>query len=215
MNPRDLDPQRLVESQALTKQNGCTIFALTGAIAVLESELTEEDLSRTMKSIISVPVEETPLYPIAKEKNLPAPLLVDSGSVTAIKWIKEGEGRALMNYLNDKFSRLKLDVSIDFLLRGNFSPENILDIVKNGGVVLLPCSIFENKTFYANHHIALAMVDGDLCYIDVNEPLTRVESSLIKEMLANSEIKVPYALGKDTEISVNTDPIIYLTKKSN
>lgn len=213
MNPRNLDVNRLIEKGALTEKNGCSIFALAGAIAVLEPNLTENQFTDKVKSIISTPIETTPLHAIAQRKNLPAPLLLENGSVTAIKWINEGEGDALMSYLNSKFYELDLNIDIGFRKReiGKES-EEILESVKSGTVVLLPCSIFNNNEFDSNHHISLAFDNGEFIIIDINNPVTVVNESLLISLLNDSDKRIIYG-SEDEKIAINDEPVIFLKKR--
>lgn len=212
MNPRDLDKERLIEKGALTEKNGCSIFALAGAISILEPTLSETQLTEKVKSLISTPIESTPLYEISLKKKLPAPLLLQEGSVTALMWIIEGEGDALMQYLNNRFDKLNLNVAVGYKERSRENDsEMILESVKAGEVYLLPCSVFTNGAFESNHHIAFAF-EKDKYIIDINNPVAEVNESLMRAMLEDPDKKITY--GDDGEqIAINSQPIIYLKNK--
>lgn len=213
MNPEDLNPISLIEAGALTERNGCTIYAIAGAITILHPELSESEITDKIKSLISVPIENTPLLSIMQEKDLPAPLILNKGFVTAVKWINEGEGDPLMAYLNTRFEELGLQINIGVYHRTEANDsDQIIEDVKSGKVLLLPCFVYENSELDGSHHVAIANVGDKIVVIDINSPVATIQENLLKEMLQNPIKRISY--GREMlEISINRDPIISLIRK--
>ncbi len=210
MKPKDLYPWELKEKGALTETNGCTIYAIAGAIAILEPDKSFEEIATAMKSLISVPIDETPLYPIAVEHNLPAPLLLVNGATTDTQWIEEGHGDILMDYINKRFIELGVNLEISYKKFEDLTNEQWLEECKQGKVLIPHFQVIKGDK-ETGHSISVGYVENELCVLDINQPLAQIPEQLFIDMFNDSNLKIPYL--KDGTLAVNRLPILILSKK--
>ncbi len=209
MDLAELNVNKMLEKKAITATNGCSIYALAAAIVTLCPELTEEEFYGKVNALISPEIQDTTLGTIAAANDLPPILYFDSGGTTVIKWINKGFGYSLMEYLNDQFATLGLQVSISFRHRIERDAGGILQSVRDGSVIMLPSVVLEDGD-EINHHIALVYQNGKYLIADINNPITEASETILTQLLSDSSDSINY--GPDSVISIREDPLLVLNK---
>ncbi len=191
-------------------KNQCTLYSLANAIHILNKDLTKEKIFSKIQELTSIPFHKTPLFDIAKEKNLKAPINTSSeGGANIIQWIKSEEGNTLLKFVNPYLKDLNIQVS--FAQTENDKYQQYIDILNSGEAILVPCTVEEENGERYKHHITLFKgTEENFNVIDINiSEVLQYSNDELKTIL-DEERKIQYK--PNATIEVNNDPLIIISK---
>lgn len=209
MDPRDLKPHELEKRKALTEEGGCALYALAGAIAILDQEKSIDELATVMQELISVPIGNTPLAIVAREYHLPPPLRSDTGTVYAFRWIRDGHGDILMEYINQRFSQLHVLLQASYVYREHITNEELVERCKTGSVALLGYDITKDGKYTASHCTALGYWDKSWHIVDINTSVVDINEATLNAILQKQEIGY---LRNGITIRLTDTPVIFIDR---
>ena len=204
-----MSPTELEKKEVKFTNGGCTIYSLIGAIYVLQPDMDKGDVNEKINELINIPLNESTLYEVAKENELPPVLFLDSGGTRVMDWINAGKGDILSEYINTKLYELgfKIAVSFEETNRDN-RYEQYMDILNSGKAIIAPCTINMKNNFKANHHIALVGIQDEIQLMDPNREWGMADINVLRDMLRD---KREIGYGQDS-ICFNNDPLIVVER---